>query len=98
MSLFSRLKHNPFVHITNSSGDILNKAVEIFVTTIIIGVGGFFVALTIPPAITAIATAVLVSVNPAIVTFFQQVTEVSVIGVVIVIYVALIYHVITRSV
>lgn len=76
------------------SGSV-KMAIEIIIITLIIGISGFFVATTIPPALTIIATAALVSVSGAVASLLQTVLSIAIVGTIIMLYVAVIYHVVT---
>ena len=76
-----------------SASSAVDKATDIIVITIILAISGYFVAALLPGVLTALATAALVSVSSTIASLIQTVLSISIVATVILLYIAIIRHV-----
>ena len=78
---------------SRSASSAVDKATDIIVITIILAISGYFVAALLPGVLTALATAALVSVSSTIASLIQTVLSISIVATVILLYIAIIRHV-----
>lgn len=72
----------------------VEMGIEVVILIFILSIAVYAEAFTLPGALTAMATSALVSVNPGIVTLFQVVVPLAVIFTTILLFIAIIRHVI----